>query len=95
MLILNGVSDITSDFSILTPTGHPIVQSFSDTNAEQLASDSRGLTGSVPQDYPHFRHQSQVLGPQATNIFVQFYCKFRYSQDPTVRFDHLNGSQNL
>lgn len=53
-----------------------------DTKSLELTATPQ-VKGSVPQDYPHFGHQSQVMGPQVTHTSIRLDCK---SGLPTTPF---------
>ena len=52
-----------------TWTQCPAFPLYSDTNFPELVQTQ--VKGSVPKDHPHFRCQSQVLGPQTTCTWLQ------------------------
>lgn len=55
-------------------TKYPIIQVNSDTNYLKLATGPQ-MKSLVLQNFPHFRHSSQVVGPQVTHTVIQLGYK--------------------
>lgn len=85
------VKEFSHRSTSVTPFGCPITQLNSDIIYVEIASDPTGR-GSVPLDYPCFRHQSQVQ--IVACIYDGLPVKWG-SHDSLLGFYHLlNGSQS-